>query len=440
MADLAREAALSALFSWDREGEFADLAIKSALSSAGIEGRDAAFATRLFYKTVEMRLAIDHQLAPLSGLKLKKLHPAVLEILRLGACQLLYMDGVPQSAAVNTSVELAHSRRMSRAAGMINAILRRLAREGAAPITATGAEALSLRYSHPLWLVECYVEQYGLETAEHILAANNSAPPTSLRVNTLRGSLSELSDRLALEGASLQADDELPICATLSGDTRIDTLTAFSEGRFAVQDRACVASVLALAPRPGMRLIDMCAAPGGKSLCAAALMQNRGEILSFDVYGHKIELMKKNAARLGATIVKPAVRDGSVTYPDLIGTADAVICDVPCSGLGVIAKKPDLRYKDPADLAALERLQQSIADNAAKYLKPGGRMVYSTCTLRREENELAVERLLRQHPELSRTPFQLSDSIRSDSGELTMLPHVHHSDGFYFCILTRSEA
>ena len=435
--DHAREAALSALFSWDREGEFADLAIKNVLARYKLSPRDAAFATRLFYQTVEMRIYLDYRIARHSSMKLKKLHPAVLEILRLGACQILLMDSVPDSAAVNTSVALCHGRTMSRVSGMVNAILRKLCAEGEISMEGEGAEALSLRYSHPLWLVECYLAEFGPEDTEKILAANNSAPPVSLRTNTLKTTPEALCDALSREGVTYMQDADIPICGTLADSGRIDELAAFHAGHFAVQDKACVASILAGDPRPGMKVLDLCSAPGGKSLCAAALMEGRGEILACDLHPHRVELISRNAERMGAGIISAEVRDASVFDPALVEKFDLVICDVPCSGLGVIGKKPDLRYKDPEDFAALEALQLAIARNAARYVAPGGRMVYSTCTLRSAENSRIVSSLCEEFPSLSRRPFRVSQRIYSDSGELTLLPHIHGTDGFYFAILEK---
>ncbi|MBQ3095675.1 MAG: 16S rRNA (cytosine(967)-C(5))-methyltransferase RsmB [Clostridia bacterium] len=437
ICDAAREAALKALFAWDREGEFADLAIKNVLSGSGLSARDAGFATRLFYRTVEMRIYLDYRLSRLSSMKLKKLHPAVLEILRLGACQILLMDSVPDSAAVNTSVALCHMRKMSRAAGMVNAILRKLCAEGDIPVEGEGADALSLRYSHPLWLVECYIHEFGPEDTEHILASNNAAPPVSVRVNTLKITPGGLRERLAADGIEWIQDPDISVCGTLPESGRIDDLSSFREGCFAVQDKACVASVLAADPKPGIRVLDLCAAPGGKSLCAAALMEGKGEITACDLYPHRVELIRKNAERMGADIVSAEIRDASVFDEALCGEFDLVICDVPCSGLGVIGKKPDLRYKNPDDFETLQELQHQIARNAVRYLKPGGRMVYSTCTLRSAENGEVVSTLLNEHPDLVRVPFRISERFASESGEITMLPHVHGTDGFYFSILEK---
>ena len=435
--DAAREAALKALFAWDREGEFADLAIKNVLADAKLSPRDAGFATRLFYRTVEMRIYLDYRIARLSSMKLKKFHPAVLEILRLGACQILLMDSVPDSAAVNTSVALCHARKMSRASGMVNAILRKLCAEGDLPVEGTDAEALSLRYSHPLWLVECYCREFAPLDAEKILAANNAAPPVTVRVNTLKNSPDELREKLAGEGIDFLQDEDISVCGTLSDTGRIDEISAFREGCFAVQDKACVASVIAAGVRPGMRVLDLCAAPGGKSLCAAALMEGKGEIVSCDLHPHRVELIRKNAERMGTDIISGETRDASSFDESLCKMFDLVICDVPCSGLGVIGKKPDLRYKDPDDFAALQELQKKIARNAVRYLKPGGRMIYSTCTLRSAENGKIVASLLNEFSDLARVPFRVSDRIASESGEITLLPHIHGTDGFYFAILEK---
>jgi len=443
MGNTARISAVNALFEVDKKNAYADSAIKKALFDVRADKRDAALASRLFYGTLQNRVLIDYYLAAFSSVKLKKIHPRVLEILRVGAYQLLLADRIPGFAAVNESVSLAKSTGNATAAGFINALLRKLAdarENGALPeITGEWAERMSVIYSHPLLLVKLFEEDYGREGAELLLKANNTAPETAIRVNTLKTDVSGAVAALERDECEVKRDDDLETCLYISESGDINKLRAFREGFVTVQDKASQLCALALGAKEGELIIDGCAAPGGKSLALAALSGDSAEIIALDIYEKKLRQIEINAERLGVNSISTALRGGQNPIPEYFGKADRVLADVPCSGLGIIRKKPDVRYKDIGGLAALQTVQLGILEGLSRYVKPGGALVYSTCTVLRRENDRVVDRFLERHPEFEPEAFFMSmdGKLRAPEGRLMLLPHIHGTDGFYICRLRR---
>ena len=425
----ARETALEVLTSCRKAEAWADGALQPAIRRAGLDSRDAALAARITYSVLQNRALLDYFLEPLC--KSKDLEPVIRDILRIGAVQILWMDRIPPSAAVNASVELAKAHGRSRAAGMVNAVLRRLDREKDSLIL---PRDLSIRYSHPRWLVERYQELLGEET-ESALAANNQPIPTTIQHNPLRCSRRELEDRLSV--LSLQPHPWLDGCYTISGTGSLEELPAFQAGDFLVQDAAAALAVRAAGCRPGDTVVDVCAAPGGKSFSAAIAMENRGRVLSFDLHAGKLTQIQKGAQRLGISSIESAQADSRFPIEKLAGAADVVLCDVPCSGLGIIRKKPDIRYKDPAPLRNLPAVQLAILRSAASYVKPGGILLYSTCTILPEENRQVVDRFLADHPAFGRESVCFPEPVGEQPGEITLWPHRHQTDGFYLCKLRK---
>ena len=278
----------------------------------------------------------------------------------------------------------------------------------------------------------------GEEGAEALLAADNGQPPTAAQVNLCRTTEEELTARLSSQGVTVERHPWLPGCVLLSGTGDLEQLPAFRDGLFYVQDPAARLAVLAAGPEPGMRVLDACAAPGGKSFAAAVAMGDKGDILSCDIHAHKKALIEAGAARLGFTSIMAEVMDGKVCQDHLLDSFDLVIADVPCSGLGIIRKKPDIRYKDPEPLKHLPAVQSAILDNVAQYVKPGGVLLYATCTLLERENRAVAESFLSRHSNFTAEAFQLPDPIgRVDTGMLTLWPHIHDTDGFFFAKLRR---
>lgn len=436
----ARETALLALNDCQRQGGWSDAILKKRLASAGLDSRDGALATQLCFGVLQNRLLLDFYLSSFSNLSLKRMEGKVLEALRLGAYQMLFLDKIPHSAAVDSSVELTRRHcKNPRAAGMVNGILRSLERNlkslPAVP-QEDPADYLSILYSHPRWLVEEFLSVMDGGEAARLLEANNGRAPITAMVNTARTTVSELAEMLEKEGVQTRPHPWLGGCLILSKTGSLERLTAFQQGLFYVQDPASRLAVLALDPKPGMRMLDCCAAPGGKSFSAAIQMENRGEVVSCDLHPHKKKLIQAGADRLGLNNVTPVTADGKKFRAEWENTFDRVLVDAPCSGLGVIRKKPDIRYKDPASLAGLPEVQQAILNNAARYVKPGGVLVYSTCTILSRENEDVVNAFLPKHPEFQVEHFR-SCAADAPTGMLTLWPHRQGTDGFFICKLRK---
>lgn len=440
----AREAALLALNDCQRQGGWSDDILKKRLASAGLDSRDSALATQLCFGVLQNRLLLDFYLSHFANLPLKRMEGKVVEALRLGAYQMLFLDKIPHSAAVNASVELTRKHcKNPRAAGMVNGILRSLERNiDHLPTIPQNdpASYLSTLYSHPEWLVREFLTALGSEETARLLSVNNSPAPITAMVNTTKTTAEALSAALEGEGVATQPHPWLEDCLTLSKPGNLEQLAAFREGLFYIQDPASRLAVLALDPKPGMKMLDCCAAPGGKSFSAAIQMGGTGDIISCDLHPHKKKLIRAGADRLGLRNVVPMTVDGKVFHPEWENAFDRVLVDAPCSGLGVIRKKPDIRYKDPEPLADLPRVQRAILDNAARYVKPGGVLVYSTCTLLHRENEDVTWRFLSKHQSYRPEPLRLPECSEDGAGGmLTLWPHRQGTDGFFICKLRKEE-
>lgn len=441
----AREAAMLALNACQRQGGWSDGALKKQLSAAELSGRDAALATQLCFGVLQNQMLLDFYLAKFSNIPLKRMEGKVVQTLRLGAYQMLFLTRIPHSAAVNSAVALvkAHCKN-PRAAGMVNGILRSMERSlQNMPVIPQGDPVayLSTLYSHPEWLVKEFILSLGEEETAQLLAADNSQPPTAVMVNTTRTTVEALKAMLEADHVEAEPHPWLENCLLLSRTGDLERMEAFQQGLFYVQDPASRLSVLAAGAKPGMRVLDCCAAPGGKSFAAAIAMENQGEIVSCDLHPHKKKLIQAGADRLGLTIITPKTADGKVFRPEWERAFDLVLVDAPCSGLGVIRKKPDIRYKDPAPLADLPAVQLDILRNAARYVRPGGTLMYSTCTLLYRENGEVVETFLAENKAYKAEAFTLPGPVGPvQSGSVTLWPHRHGTDGFFISKMRREEA
>lgn len=441
----AREAAMLALNACQRQGGWSDGALKKQLSAAELSGRDAALATQLCFGVLQNQMLLDFYLAKFSNIPLKRMEGKVVQTLRLGAYQMLFLTRIPHSAAVNSAVALvkAHCKN-PRAAGMVNGILRSMERSlQNMPVIPQGDPVayLSTLYSHPEWLVKEFILSLGEEETAQLLAADNSQPPTAVMVNTTRTTAETLKAMLEAGHVEAELHPWLENCLLLSRTGDLERMEAFQQGLFYVQDPASRLSVLAAGAKPGMRVLDCCAAPGGKSFAAAIAMENQGEIVSCDLHPHKKKLIQAGADRLGLTIITPKTADGKVFRPEWERAFDLVLVDAPCSGLGVIRKKPDIRYKDPAPLADLPAVQLDILRNAARYVRPGGTLMYSTCTLLYRENGEVVETFLAENKSYKAETFTLPGPVGPiQSGSVTLWPHRHGTDGFFISKMRREEA
>lgn len=433
----ARTTALSALIACRKQGAWADGILKEYIARDRLDKRDAALASRLCYGVLQNRMLLDFKLDALLNGPRKKLHPITVDILHLGLYQILLMDKIPASAAVNEAVEQGKKYVNRGAGGLINGVLRRAVRE---KDTLPQPDSLAVRYSHPQALVDLLEQSVGQEQLEPLLASHNLAPQTVIQANRLVADPQQV--RLALEQAGAQVTEHpwLPDAWYTTGTGSLEQLPLFQQGGMFVQDPAARLAVMAAGLEPGMAVLDGCAAPGGKSFAAAIAMNNQGSIISCDIHEHKIGLLAKGAQRLGIRILMPVLQDGRSFRPEWEGKMDVVIADVPCSGLGVIRKKPDIRYKDLAPLAQLPAIQRAILDNLSRYVRPGGVLVYSTCTILRRENEDVVQDFLMHHPEFQAEAFPLPEALGGNcQGFITLLPSVHGTDGFFICKLRRKS-
>ncbi|MFQ9873370.1 MAG: 16S rRNA (cytosine(967)-C(5))-methyltransferase RsmB [Oscillospiraceae bacterium] len=428
-----RQAALRALQHVQQEGAYSTLELDAVLRLAGFSGRDKAFTSTLFYGTLERRLTLDFCISLCANRELDTLDPTVREILRLGAYQLLFLQGVPARAAISESVNLARQSGMGRAAGFINAVLRRLSQLGDIPYPNREKKPesyLSVRYSCPKWLAKYLCKTYGEALAEEILSSFLGAPPVYLRVNSQKTTPQKLIRLLELQGLDA-AETPVPGALRLEHTAALTQSPLFAEGLFHVQDLSSQLCALALGAQKGMRVLDVCAAPGGKSFTIAQMMEDTGEVCSCDLHEHRVQLIRQGARRLSLSCIVPMVRDAREPWERQF---DRVLCDVPCSGLGVVRRKPEIKYQSRQACQELPALQLSILQNAAGAVKPGGVLVYSTCTLCKEENEGVVGEFLQKNKEfeIEKLPKILYD-YGIGSSWVTMLPNSQGPDGFFVC-------
>ena len=436
----ARDVALEVLMQVDRANAWSDGSLKRTIAKNKLDSREAALATRLSYGVVQNKMLLDYYISCYCTQKAEKLEPVIRNILRIGGYQILFMDKIPHRAAVNEAVEQTKKNKREKAAGMVNAVLRKFVANWmnmpALPNGST-AEYLSVRYSHPLWLVKRLMNLLGAEETEAFLQQNNEIVPTTIQVNPLKTTAEELAAELTQSGVSVEKHPWLSGCFEVSGTGDLENLPAFTEGRFMVQDAAARLVANIAQPAEDAKVLDMCAAPGGKSFALAFDMGDKGQIVSCDVHPHKLKLLESGAQRLGINNLRAVLADGTEHHAAWEQAADLVVADVPCSGLGIIRKKPDIRYKKPEELAKLPALQMKILENAATYVRPGGTLIYSTCTILPEENEGVTEAFLANHIDFTLEEFVLPLPIGNSKGHLTLWPQRFGTDGFYICRMRR---
>ena len=431
----AREAALETLRRCRRDGAWSGSSIDAAIKKYELSRRDAALASRLCLGVLQNSRLCDFYIGYYcSG----KLEPKLRDILRMGVYQLLFLDRIPARAAVSEAVALCKSQGCARASGLVNAVLRKIAdnTDALPEIPGKGtASYLAVRYSHPEWLVGYLIDRGGYDFAEAFLAADNTPPPLTIQVNTLKVSPADYVRALARADIPYKESDVLPGCIVLEGRQAAE-LPGYDEGLFYVQDRAARAAVDSAGLLPGMRVLDACASPGGKSFAAAMALQGRGEILSCDIHEKKLRLVRSGAARLGIDIIKTAAMDARIYDSTMEECFDVVIADVPCSGFGVIGKKPEIREKAPESVKGLPEIQSAILDNVSHYVRPGGVLIYSTCTVLSDENEGTVRAFLARNKAFRTDAFRTCGADAPD-GMYTFWPNVDGTDGFFVAKLRK---
>ena len=433
----ARETALCALIACRKEGAWSNGVLKEYIQRDRLDSRDAGLATRLCYGVLQNQAKLDFYLKQLLTGKLKDLHPVVRDILHLGLYQIYELDKIPDSAAVNESVALAKKyNKNPKAVSLVNGVLRNAVRtKGTLKEPVSYAE----KYSHPDELLSLLKANLPKGRLEPMLIADNASPETTVQVNTLRTTTDALQKMLEDQGISAKPHSWMSDCLVLSGTGNLEQLPAFREGLFYVQDPASKLSVLcAKLPKEETKVLDCCSAPGGKSFAAAIAMGGNGSIISCDVHEHKTALIRNGADRLGLANITARQQDATELVPEWVDAMDVVICDAPCSGLGIIRKKPDIRYKNLKEMEALPQLQLAILRNQANYVKPGGVLMYSTCTVLRRENEDVVKAFLEERDDFYLEPLDLPAVFpQNESGMLTLIPGEYDTDGFFISRLRR---
>ncbi len=434
--DKAREAAVFALERTRRDGAWSSALSDAMKTKYDLDSRSLSLAVSISLGVLQSTALLDYYI-DLNSKSASKIEPKVRDIMRSGAYQLIFMDKIPASAAVNESVALCKKLGYSRASGFCNAVLRKIAScadKLPEPPGKGTAQYLSVKYSHPQQLAQYIVDRRGYDAAEAFLAADNTIPDTCLQVNTLKITPDELMLRLLSDGVPCSMHPWLPDCIVTAGS--VSSMPGFDEGLFYVQDPAAKCAVLAAALEPGMYVLDSCAAPGGKSFAAAIAMRNEGSIDSCDLHDKKIRLISEGAQRLGISCINAFSHDAREQF---YRQYDAIIADVPCSGYGVIRKKPEIRYKPLEDSASMPAIQAAILENLSQYVKPGGVIVYSTCTVLERENEDVVKAFLRAHAEFSAEGFTLPNGETAADGYITFWPDIHGTDGFFVSKLRRNK-
>ncbi len=437
--DNPRRVVLDILYAVESTGAYANIALSEALQKIPASSDRYAFITELVYGTLRMRGTIDYILTQFYNKPLEKLPLRILLALRIGVYQLRFMSRVPQSAAVNESVKLAKKYGHQGTASLTNAILRNIVRSGDKisfpDPNADPAGHIAAVCSHPRWLVQEWLDRFGFEDTLALCSFNNQPAPYTLRVNTLRSSRDEVLQRLADGGVNAEPLS-FPSDGILVHGGSVSALIA--DGLLYPQQQSSMLAAHVLAPVPGSRVLDVCAAPGGKTTHMAALMQNSGEIRAFDVHEHKLALIQSNADRLGISIIRARQADSRdlAEVPD--AWADHVLVDAPCSGLGVLRSRPDSRWRKSADTSReIAPVAYAILEEAARKLRPGGQLLFSTCTISERENEDTVRRFLAEHTDFAAMPIDCFPELFAGQSSLQVLPQKHGMEGFFFARLRR---
>ena len=417
-----RAVAVSVLTDILDSGAYANIALRKSLAESNIDQRSRAFVTDLVNETLRNLIQIDYTINSFSKTPINKMKPFIANLLRISVCQIRHMEKIPDRAAVNEAVVLTKAHGYTDLSGFVNGILRNISRENASKIN-----SLSLKYSYPKWLIEKLSQWLKKdEIVQEFLENSHRPPPVIILANIHKTSQNQLVELLQSEGV-----DATPLSETgkhpfimLRQPGDITRLSAFKDGLFFVIDPGAIHAVEALDPQPGQTIMDLCAAPGGKTFAIAGLMKNQGNLLAYDIHPHRIELIKQTGKRLGLSIITSTIKDATVFDPELANTADAILLDAPCTGFGTIRKHPEIKYnRTPQDIKDMANLQKEMLTVAAKYLKPGGKLVYCTCTVSLEENTYNIKNFLENHPNFS---------LKS---EKLLLPSPT-SDAFYVAVLS----
>lgn len=437
MKKSARQIAFEILLKIEKDKAYSNLAIDSAVKAFCNDSTDCAFISHLVYGVVERKITLDYVVSKYLNTPINKLKKDVLICLRLGAYQILFSEKVPQSAAVNESVKLAKDNKSQYASGMINAVLRKVSVEDLKlPDGLSVEDKISIEYSVPTELVKFFMFHYGVDNTKEFFKSALDPKKIYVKVNTTKITTEELSKRLVAEGVKNEKTF-LPNALRLYLNGAIYDLQSYKDGLFHVEDLSSQLCVEAVAPFEGCTAIDICAAPGGKSFSIAEDMNNKGVLFSCDLYEQRVNLISEGADRLGLTCIKACVNDASV-FNGNIPCADIVLCDVPCSGLGIIGKKPEIKYKKLDEIKEIIPVQKKILQVSSQYVKKGGRLIYSTCSVNPNENRKVCDAFLKENPDFSSVKVLPQVERTIDEGDyLTLMMHTNNCDGFFIASFER---
>lgn len=405
-------------------GGYSNIQLGAGLEKSSLDERDKRLCSAVYYGVIERKITLDYIISQLCKRNSGKIDLTVLNILRTGLYQILYMDNIPDNASVNESVNLAKAFHKKSASGFVNAVLRNFIRNNKAyAIPEDFFISSSIKYSAPVEFIESLVNDYGVEKMDILLSDALEIPPVTVRANTLKENSADVMGKIG------EKSDTVPDCFNIKcGDLTV--LPEFKNGYFHVQDLSSQLCCMALNPTENDRVLDLCSAPGGKAFTMAQLMNNKGEIYAFDLHKKRVDLIKKGAERLGISNIKAMTGDACV-FNEKLPEFSKILCDVPCSGMGVIRRKPEIKYKNFAEFDNLPEIQYKILENALGYLETGGELVYSTCTLRKAENDNIIDRLLENHDNIEGVPFLEGLGEPFGTYKAAIFPDCFNSDGFF---------
>ncbi len=442
-----REIALNILLDVNENNSYSNIAISKHIP-LDMATQDMNFIRELVYGVLENKLYIDFIISKASKIKLKKIHPAIRDILRLGIYQLVFMEKVPESAAVNESVKIAKKYGHKGSIAFVNGILRSISRDIDAFTKIDikdNAKYLSVKYSHPEYMIQRFIKDFGYKFTESLLITNNSKPLLNIRVNTLKVNKEDLKILLTDKGYDVKYGNYASDCLIIENPSRITELDEFKKGYFTIQDESSMLVAQVLNPNENSLVLDVCSAPGGKSTHIAQLMNNKGKIISRDLYSHKIKLIDENANRLGIDIIKSQVFDALDLDEELIEKVDYCLVDAPCSGLGLLRRKPEIKWnRQLADIRELTNLQYKILDLSKNYIKTNGILMYSTCTILDEENIEIVNKFLANNPDFKLISIEkelgnLEKIQTASKGYIQLYPNIHSVDGFFIAKMLKER-
>lgn len=430
-----RKAVVELLIKVDENKAYSNILLDDTLKKNDFDSRDKKFITALFYGVLEQKITLDAVIYDFLNEPNKELPSQVMNNLRAALYQILYMNSVPDSAAVNQAVKIAKSFRKPLNVSLINALLRNFIRKGKKlPCRDTKEENLSLEYSCPLWLVKKWLDEYGEEVCMQLLETSMGQAPISVKANTLKLPIEDIERILTDDGFKCEKVDIVDDALRIYGSGSIENSKAYKTGLVHVQDISSQICCKCLDAKPGDTVLDICSAPGGKAFTISENMKNKGLVMAFDLHENRVKLIRKGAERLGLSIITADTNNGKVFNPDL-PLADRVLCDVPCSGLGVIRRKPEIKYKEPKDFERLPEIQYDILETSSRYVKVGGTLVYSTCTISKNENYCVVKKFLENNADFE--AGVLPEFLETKKNYISITPGKFNSDGFFIAIFKR---